>query len=199
MKIKKLVKEVNKLSEKKKLKFVAKMLDSVTEGKSKEDIAEALQTGIEIAVKIGDTLGGCKCEREHKDISGMKEVIKAVGSEFIGDEVKIWSDKETLQGVTTYSLYFQDVNVDDDEEQTLLYSYTFPNGEVFNAVGMNAGETGEKVKAFCDSLFGNLKEEGEPENGDEVKFGTDNDEPNESNETQNDNADENEKENASSI
>ena len=198
MKIKKLVKEVNKLSEKKKLKFVAKMLDSVTAGKSKEDIADALQAGIEIAVKIGDTLGGCKCE--HKDISGMKEIIKAVGSEFIGDEVKIWSDKETLQGITTYSLYFQDVNVDDDEEQSVLYSYTFPNGEVFNAVGMNAGETGEKVKAFCDDLFGRLKEESEFESdGDEAKYEADNDEPNKSNEMQNDVNDENEKENLSDV
>jgi len=185
MKIKKLVKEVNKLSEKKKLKFVAKMLDSVTAGKSKEDIADALQAGIEIAVKIGDTLGECKCE--HKDISGMKEIIKAVGSEFIGDEVKIWSDKETLQGITTYSLYFQDVNVDDDEEQSVLYSYTFPNREVFSAVGMNAGEIGEKVKAFCNDLFGHLKEESELESDNEAKSEADNnDEPNESNEMQND-------------
>lgn len=153
MKIKKLVKEVNKLSEKKKVKFVSKMLDSVISGKSKEDVAEALQSGIEIAVKIGDALSEPKCEC--KNISGMHEIIKAIGSEFIGDKVKIWSDKETLHG--SYSLFFQDVNADDDEEQVLLYSYTFPNGEVFGAIGMNAGETGEKVKAFCEDLFGHLK------------------------------------------
>lgn len=161
MKIKKLVKEVNKLSEKKRLKFVSKMLDSVISGKSKEDVAEALQAGIEIAVKIGDALGEpTKCEC--KNISGMNEVIKAIGSEFIGDKVKIWSDKETLHGVTTYSLFFQDVNVDDDEDQVLLYSYTFPNGEALGIVGMNAGETGEKVKAFCEDLFKNLKDTDEP-------------------------------------
>ena len=162
MKIKKLVKEVNKLSEKKKVKFVSKMLDSVISGKSKEDDAEALQSGTEIAVKIGDALSEPKCEC--KNISGMHEIIKAIGSEFIGDKVKIWSDKETLHGVTSYSLFFQDVNVDDDEEQVLLYSYTFPNGEVFGAIGMNAGETGEKVQAFCEDLFGNLKASEENKN-----------------------------------
>lgn len=162
MKIKKLVKEVNKLSEKKKVKFVSKMLDSVISGKSKEDVAEALQSGIEIAVKIGDALSEPKCEC--KNISGMHEIIKAIGSEFIGDKVKIWSDKETLHGVTSYSLFFQDVNVDDDEEQVLLYSYTFPNGEVFGAIGMNAGETGEKVKAFCEDLFDHLKASEENKN-----------------------------------
>lgn len=168
MKIKKLVKEVNKLSEKKKVKFVSKMLDSVISGKSKEDVAEALQSGIEIAVKIGDALSEPKCEC--KNISGMHEIIKAIGSEFIGDKVKIWSDKETLHGVTSYSLFFQDVNADDDEEQVLLYSYTFPNGEVFGAIGMNAGETGEKVKVFCEDLFGNLKASEENKNCTEDSF-----------------------------
>lgn len=189
MKIKKLVKEVNKLSEKKRLKFVSKLLDSVISGKSKEDVAEALQTGIEIAVKIGDALGEPKCEC--KNISGMNEVIKAIGSEFIGDKVKIWSDKETLHGVTTYSLFFQDVNVYDDEDQVLLYSYTFPNGEALGIVGMNAGETGEKVKAFCEDLFKNLKDTDEPKDSNENKSDS---ELEEQNETQLDDTDSTEQE-----
>ena len=191
MKIKKLVKEVNKLSEKKRLKFVSKMLDSVISGKSKEDVAEALQTGIEIAVKIGDALGEPKCEC--KNISGMNEVIKAIGSEFIGDKVKIWSDKETLHGVTTYSLFFQDVNVDDDEDQVLLYSYTFPNGEALGIVGMNAGETGEKVKAFCEDLFKNLKDRNESKDNDDDENKSDS-ELEEQNETQLDDTDSTEQE-----
>ena len=164
MKVKKLVKEVNKLSEQKKLKFVTKLLDKMA-----DDTAKARLT--KDGVKLSITLQEHNCEK--KNVSGMQEVLKAVGSEFIGDTVKIWTDKETLQGLTTYSIYFQGINSDDDEEQVVLFTHAFPNGEVFSAVGMNAGETGERVKVFCEELLGEKKDESGAEADDDDDFDDD--------------------------
>lgn len=131
---KKLLKEASKLSKKKQLKLITKFFDK-----------NILETLASVKMEIG-----VETSQEREIPNGIMPIIKMIATEFIGNEVKVWADSETIKGKTTHTLYFEAFLADEDEEEKNIYLISFPNGTELEVIEIGLpSELAEEIYHFC--------------------------------------------------